>query len=52
MTTSVKKIALKAHRSGRYRLPYRRIQVVLPPSERRAIQLEGDGVELRLRPVR
>jgi alpha-glucosidase len=52
LITSKNKVALKAKRSGRYRLPYRRIHVVLPAGERRAVQLEGDGVELRLRPVR
>ena len=39
-------INVSVRKQGRYRLPYASIRIVLPPGERRALELAGDGVEL------
>ena len=43
---SERRIRVRATRSGRFALPYAAIRVVLPPGERRRLELEGDGVTL------
>jgi len=39
-------ISLRVSKRGRYALPYTVLRVVLPPRERRALRLQGDGVSL------
>ena len=46
MRTTSAEVLVTAGISGRYALPYRRIEVVLPATERRALALRSDGIEL------
>ncbi len=46
MRTTSAEVLVTAGISGRYALPYRQIEVVLPATERRALALRSDGIEL------
>jgi alpha-glucosidase len=54
MLTGSEEIQVVARKTGRYPLPYRNIDVVLPVNEKRKLSLHGHGVDLSLerrRPV-
>jgi len=44
--TTAAKIAISARKSGRYALPYRQLDVLLPAADRRTLALRGNDVEL------
>jgi alpha-glucosidase len=48
MRTGSEEIQLVARKTGRYPLPYRNIDVILPANETRKLSLHGHGVDLSL----
>ena len=46
MRTTDGDISIEVQKTGRYALPYRQVEVVLPSPESRKLLLRGEGVEL------
>ena len=46
LTWSPRAVRVSVRREGRYTLPYAALRIVVPPGEKRPVELAGDGVDL------